>query len=232
MGPKIRYLGPEVPAEDLIWQDPIPKADYAPIDTDDVAQLKIAISNSGLTIPQLVTTAWASASTYRQSDHRGGANGGRIRWSRSGTGRSTARAARTRASVYEGIKAEFDGRRRDGKKVSIADLIVLGGSVGVEQAASRPAMRSRRPSRPAAPMRARSTRTRTASTCSSRKRTASATTSKCSSTCRRRSCWSTARSCWGLSAPEMTVLVGGLRVLGRNHPKAEKHGVFTDRPGS
>ncbi|RYY10088.1 MAG: catalase-peroxidase, partial [Alphaproteobacteria bacterium] len=134
MGPKVRYLGPDVPAEDLIWQDPIPKADYPQIDAGDVGGLKQAIANSGLSVAELVTTAWASASTYRQSDHRGGANGGRIRLApqKDWEVNQPEQLAKV-LGIYEGIKAEFDGQ--GSKKVSIADLIVLGGSVGIEAAA-------------------------------------------------------------------------------------------------
>jgi catalase-peroxidase len=122
MGPKVRYLGPEVPAEDLIWQDPIPTADYQPIDDNDIAGLRLAIGDSGLSVQDLVKTAWASASTYRQSDHRGGANGARIRFApqRSWEVNEPEQLARV-LQVYEGIKAEFDRKAAEsGKKVSIA----------------------------------------------------------------------------------------------------------------
>ena len=136
MGPKARYLGPEVPAEDLIWQDPIPEADYAPIDAADAATLKRRIAESGLSVADLVKTAWASASTYRCSDHRGGANGARIRLEPQRNWEVNEPAELDRVlKTYERIKADFDGSATGGKKVSLADLIVLGGSVGVEQAA-------------------------------------------------------------------------------------------------
>ena len=232
MGPKIRYLGPEVPAEDLIWQDPIPKADYQPIDDNDVAQLKIAISNSGLSIPELVTTAWASASTYRQSDHRGGANGARIRLEpqRSWAVNRPDELAKV-LGVYEQIKAEFDGRQETGKKVSLADLIVLGGSVGIEQAAFAAGHAVEAPFTPGrtdasaemtdaesfAVLEPRADGFRNYLEVSFNVPTEELLIDR--------------SQLLGLSAPEMTVLVGGLRVLGANHPKAEKHGVFTDRPG-
>ncbi|WDF72547.1 catalase/peroxidase HPI [Novosphingobium sp. KACC 22771] len=136
MGPKIRYLGPEVPAEDLIWQDPLPAADYAPVDAGDIAALKSAIAAKGLSTAELVGTAWASASTYRGSDKRGGASGARIRLApqKDWAVNQPEQLARVLA-VYEAIKAEFDAAG-DGKKVSLADLIVLGGCVGIESAAA------------------------------------------------------------------------------------------------
>ncbi|MBW4330523.1 catalase/peroxidase HPI [Stakelama sp. CBK3Z-3] len=136
MGPKARYLGPDVPEEDLIWQDPLPKADYAPIDAEDIRTLSKKILGSGLTISQMVKTAWASASTWRVSDHRGGANGARIRLAPQKDWEVNEPEALAKVlKVYEGIKADFDGAT-GGKKVSVADLIVLGGSVAVKKAAS------------------------------------------------------------------------------------------------
>jgi len=135
MGPKSRYLGPEVPEEDLIWQDPMPEADYKIIDQDDIDELKAKISKTDLSIPQLVKTAWASASTFRGSDKRGGANGSRIRlepqkyWEV-----NEPDELKKVLDKYDEIKNEFDKSNTD-KKVSIADLIVLGGCVGIEKAA-------------------------------------------------------------------------------------------------
>jgi len=136
MGPRARYLGPEVPAEDLIWQDPIPAADYALVDAADVEGLKRRIMASGLTVADLVSVAWASASTYRGSDHRGGANGARIRLApqKDWEVNEPARLARV-LGVLEGIKAAFDATAPGGRKVSLADLIVLGGCAAVEKAA-------------------------------------------------------------------------------------------------
>jgi len=136
MGPRARYLGPEVPAEQLIWQDPIPVVSHKLIDGQDIASLKSQILSSGLSVSQLVSTAWASASTFRGSDKRGGANGGRIRlapqkvWDVNQPGQ-LARVLTT----LEGIQSKFNGAQSGGKKVSLADLIVLGGCAGVEQAA-------------------------------------------------------------------------------------------------
>lgn len=230
MGPKVRYLGPEVPAEDLIWQDPIPAADYAQIDASDVPGLKQAIANSGLSIAELVTTAWASASTYRQSDHRGGANGARIRLApqKDWEVNQPEQLAKV-LSVYERIKADFDGA--NSKKVSIADLIVLGGSVGIEAAAKAAGTEIDVPFEPGR-------------TDASAEQTDAASFDVLEPKADGFRNYLAVKfsvpteellidrsQLLGLSPPEMAVLVGGLRVLGANHPKAEKHGVFTDRKG-
>ena len=230
MGPKVRYLGPDVPAEDLIWQDPIPAADYAQIDESDVPALKQAIANSGLSVAELVTTAWASASTYRHSDHRGGANGGRIRLApqKDWEVNQPEQLAKVLA-VYDGIKAEFDGKGE--KKVSIADLIVLGGSVGVEAAAKAAGHTIEVPFTPGR-------------TDASAEQTDAASFDVLEPKADGFRNYLSVKfsvpteellvdraQLLGLSSPEMAVLVGGLRVIGANHPKAEKHGVFTDRKG-
>ncbi|GHH13772.1 catalase peroxidase [Sphingomonas glacialis] len=230
MGPKVRYLGPDVPAEDLIWQDPIPAADYAQIDESDVPALKQAIANSGLSVAELVTTAWASASTYRHSDHRGGANGGRIRLApqKDWEVNQPEQLAKVLA-VYDGIKADFDGKSE--KKVSIADLIVLGGSVGVEAAAKAAGHAIEVPFTPGR-------------TDASAEQTDAASFDVLEPKADGFRNYLSVKfsvpteellvdraQLLGLSSPEMAVLVGGLRVIGANHPKAEKHGVFTDRKG-
>jgi catalase-peroxidase len=234
MGPKVRYLGPDVPAEDLIWQDPIPAADYAQIDESDVPALKQEIANSGLSVAELVTTAWASASTYRHSDHRGGANGGRIRLApqKDWEVNQPEQLAKVLA-VYEGIKADFDGANANGvaKKVSIADLIVLGGSVGVEAAAKAAGHAIEVPFTPGR-------------TDASAEQTDAASFDVLEPKADGFRNYLSVKfsvpteellvdraQLLGLSSPEMAVLVGGLRVIGANHPKAEKHGVFTDRKG-
>ena len=136
MGPRSRYLGPEVPAEELIWQDPMPAVDHKLIDAQDIAALKGKILASGLSVSQLVSTAWASASTFRGSDMRGGANGARIRLAPQKDWKvnqpdQLAKVLKT----LEGIQSAFNSAQSGGKKVSLADLIVLGGCAGVEQAA-------------------------------------------------------------------------------------------------
>jgi catalase-peroxidase len=228
MGPKARYLGSDVPAEDLIWQDPIPKADYETIDAADVAVLERKILDSGLTIAELVSVAWASASTYRCSDHRGGANGGRIRLEpqRSWHVNEPAKLAKV-LDVYEAIKAEFDTAA---KKVSIADLIVLGGAVGVEQAANAAGYNVLVPFTPGRtdasqewtdptnfePLEPEADGFRNYLPTRKSVPTEELLVDR--------------SALLGLSAPEMTVLVGGLRVLGANHADI-KEGVLTDRPG-
>jgi len=136
MGPRARYLGPEVPAEELIWQDPVPVADHVLIDEKDIAELKATILKSGLSVSQLVSTAWASASTFRGSDKRGGANGARIRLApqKDWAVNNPAQLKKVLATL-EGIQKEFNSNQSDGKKVSLADLIVLAGCAGIEKAA-------------------------------------------------------------------------------------------------
>ena len=138
MGPIVRYLGPWVPDEELLWQDPVPKVTHALINDADVAALKDKILDSGLSISELVSTAWASASTYRDTDKRGGANGARIRLSPQAEWDVNVTAGVSRVvSTLEGIQKEFNGSQKSGKMVSLADLIVLGGCAAVEQAAKK-----------------------------------------------------------------------------------------------
>ncbi|MHA6765988.1 catalase/peroxidase HPI [Sphingobium ummariense] len=223
MGPKVRYLGPDVPAEDLIWQDPVPPG---PMLSDaDVAALKSRIAASGLSIGQLVKTAWASAATFRGSDKRGGANGARIRLApqKDWDVNEPAELARVLA-VYEGIQASFEG------DVSIADLIVLGGNVGIEQAAraaghevSIPfssgrgdASEEQTDAHSFEPLEPKADGFRNYLQVRFNVPTEELLVDRA--------------QLLGLSAPEMTVLVGGLRVLGANHGGSPR-GVFTDRPG-
>jgi len=137
LGPRSRYIGPEVPSEDLIWQDPVPAVDHALIDDTDAETLKAKIKASGLTPSELVGTAWASASTFRGSDKRGGANGARIRLEpqRNWAVNQPAQLGRV-LGVLEGIQAEFNQSAAGGKRVSLADLIVLAGNAGIELAAA------------------------------------------------------------------------------------------------
>ncbi|HEX6375784.1 MAG TPA: catalase/peroxidase HPI [Allosphingosinicella sp.] len=223
MGPKVRYLGPEVPDEDLIWQDPIPAGQA--ISEAEVATLKGKIAASGLSVSQLVKTAWASASTFRGSDKRGGANGARIRlapqkdWEVNEPG-ELARVLQ----VYEGIRADCGGR------VSLADLIVLGGSVGIEKAA-RDA--GHEVVVPFASGRADATQEQTdAHSFEPLEPKADGFRNYLSVrfSVPTEELLIDRAQLLHLSAPEMTVLVGGLRVLGANHG-GSKHGVLTDRPG-
>ena len=235
MGPKVRLLGPEAPTEDLIWQDPIPAAEYAMVEADDVADLRGAIANSGLTVAELVGTAWASASTWRVSDCRGGANGGRIRLSpqKDWEVNQPEQLARVLAK-YEGIKAEFDGaQQKNGgaKKVSIADLIVLGGSVGVEAAAKAAGHTIEVPFKPGRTDASAEQTDVESFDVLEPKADAFRNYLQVQYNVPTEELMIDRAQLLDLSSPEMTVLIGGLRVLGVNHPKAEKHGVFTDRPG-
>ena len=195
MGPLARYLGKLVPKEPQLWQDPVPTATHELIGAADIAALKKKILASGLSISQLVSTAWASAATFRGTDKRGGANGARIRlapqkdWAVNNPA-ALAKVLRT----LEGIQKRSTRRRR--KPVSLADLIVLGGCAAVEQAAKDAGLRRARcRSRRDARMRRRSRPTWSRSPCSSRRPTASATTSGRDTGCRPRSCCSSVRAC-------------------------------------
>lgn len=179
MGPRSRYLGPEVPAEELIWQDPIPKVDHPLIDDKDIAALKSKVLASGLSVSDLVLTAWASASTFRGSDMRGGSDGGRIRLApqKDWEVNEPTKLAKV-LQTLEGIQGEFNKAQSGGKKVSMADLIVLAGCAGVEQGPRTPVTTCRCPSPRAAWTRRRSRPMCKPWRCSSRWPTASATTSR------------------------------------------------------
>ncbi|MBL8225215.1 MAG: catalase/peroxidase HPI [Chromatiales bacterium] len=232
LGPRARYVGKEVPAEVLAWQDPIPAVDHPLIDAKDVASLKATILKSGLTPSELVRTAWASAASFRGTDLRGGANGARIRlapqkdWAANNPAEVTKVIQR-----LEGIQKDFNRQASGGKKVSVADLIVLGGAAGIEEAARRAGKTVEVPFTPG----------RTdASQAQTDVRSFAALEPKADGF----------RNYFGpksflsptealvdranlltLTVPEMTVLVGGLRVLDAN-TGGSKHGVFTDRPGT
>ncbi len=225
MGPKARYLGPDVPAEDLIWQDPIPAHQGPLIGAADIKALKDHIAASGLSVSELVKTAWASASTYRGSDHRGGANGGRLRLEPQRSWDVNEPGALSKVlQTYERIKAD------SGLNVSIADLIVLGGSVGVEQAAKAGGHAIEVPFTPG----------RTDASAEQTDVAGFAVLEPRADGFRNylqvrfnvptEELLVDRAQLLGLNAPEMTVLVGGLRVLGANHG-GSKHGVLTDRPG-
>ncbi len=230
MGPRARYLGPEVPAEELIWQDPLPRVDHPLIDEKDVASLKSKLLASGLSVPQLVSTAWASASTFRGSDKRGGANGARIRLApqKDWAVNQPAELAKVLATL-EGIQRAFDGAATGGKKVSLADLIVLGGGAGIEQAAKNAGHALTVPFTPG----------RTDATSEQTDAGSFAVLEPIADGFRNyqkaaykgpaETLLIDKAQLLTLTAPEMTVLVGGLRVLGAN-TGSSKHGVFTKRP--
>jgi len=231
MGPKVRYLGPEVPAENLIWQDPLPAATHPLIDGNDAAQLKAQIIASGLSVAELVSTAWAAASTYRGSDMRGGVNGARIRLApqKDWEVNQPAQLAKVLATL-ESIQRDFNAKATGGKQVSLADLIVLAGNAGVEAAAKAAGQPVTVPFSPG----------RTDATQELTDVESFAVLEPQADGFRnyRKAAYRVSpeemlvdkAQLLTLSAPEMTVLVGGLRVLGANHG-GSKAGVFTTRPG-
>ncbi|UWQ12880.1 catalase/peroxidase HPI (plasmid) [Aliiroseovarius crassostreae] len=232
MGPKTRYLGPDVPKEDLIWQDPIPAVDHPLVDTADIAALKAKITDAGLSTRDLVTTAWASASTFRGSDMRGGANGARIRLAPQKDWEVNEPENLSRVlDVLEGIRSAFNANATGGKKISLADVIVLAGSVGVEQAAHAAGHTIDVPFTPGR-MDAREDQT-DAESFDVLEPVADGFRNyqKARYSVSAEELLVDRAQLLTLSAPEMTVLVGGLRVIGANHG-GSTHGVFTDRPGA
>lgn len=232
MGPFVRYLGPLVPKEELIWQDPIPAVDHELVSEQDIESLKAKILASGLTVPELVSTAWASASTFRGSDKRGGANGARIRLApqKDWEVNQPAQLAKVLGKL-EAIQKEFNAAQTGGKKVSLADLIVLGGAAAVEKAAKDGGQSVKVPFTPGrtdasqeqtdvhsfAPLEPIADGFRNYTRGKQRLAPEELLVDRA--------------QLLTLTAPEMTVLVGGLRVLGANAGNA-KHGVFTKRPGT
>ncbi|KUZ73400.1 hydroperoxidase [Burkholderia ubonensis] len=230
MGPRARYLGPEVPAEALLWQDPVPAVDHKLIDDADVAALKGKILASGLSVSQLVSTAWASASTYRGSDKRGGANGARIRLApqKDWEANQPEQLAKVLATL-EGIRSAFNDAQTGGKQVSLADLIVLAGAAGVEQAAKNAGQTV---TVPFAPGRTDASQEQTdidAMAVLEPRADGFRNYLKGKYRVPAEALLVDKAQLLTLSAPEMTVLVGGLRVLGANVGQSA-HGVFTDRP--
>jgi catalase-peroxidase len=232
MGPKVRYLGPEVPAEDLIWQDPVPAVNHPLIDAQDMADLKAQILASGLTVSQLVATAWASASTFRGSDKRGGANGARIRLApqKDWTVNQPAQLANV-LQTLEGIQQQFNKAQPGGKQVSLADLIVLAGCAAVEQAAKDAGFTV---TVPFSPGRTDATQEQTDAasfTVLEPKADGFRNYQKAKFAVSAEELLVDRAQLLTLTAPEMTVLIGGMRVLNANHGQTS-HGVFTTRPGA
>lgn len=231
MGPKARYLGPEVPKEDLIWQDPVPAVDHPLVDSKDISELKTKLLESGLSISELVFTAWASASTFRGSDKRGGANGARIRLApqKDWEANQPDQLAKV-LGILENIQKTFNGAQKNGKKVSMADLIVLGGCAAIESAAKAAGYNIEVPFTPG-----RTDASQEMTDVESfevlepladgfrnyQKKKYSISSEEL---------LIDKAQLLKLSAPEMTVLVGGLRVLGANVGQS-KHGVFTKHVG-
>jgi catalase-peroxidase len=232
MGPRARYLGPEVPKEELIWQDPIPMVDHKLIGEKEIADLKKKILASKLSVAQMVSTAWASASTFRGSDKRGGANGARIRLAPQKDWEVNRPAELAKVlKTLEGIQAAFNKKAKGGKQVSLADLIVLAGCAGVEQAAKKAGVAVKMPFKPGR-MDARQDQTDVESFAvldpiadGFRNYLKGKFTVAAEQLLIDRAQLLT------LTAPEMTVLVGGMRVLNANSGQSG-HGVFTKRPGT
>lgn len=231
MGPKSRYLGPEVPAEDLIWQDPLPAVNHDLIDANDIAQLKQTILASGLSVPQLVYTAWSSASTYRGSDHRGGANGARIRLApQNSWDVNQPDQLHQVLSTFESIQNDFNSAQSGNKAVSLADLIVLGGSAAIEKAAQDAGFSI---DVPFTPGRVDASEDQTDAESFDVLEPAAdgfRNYQKARYSVSAEELLLDRAQLLTLTAPEMTVLVGGLRVLDANHGQS-KRGVFTNRPG-
>ncbi|WP_080239727.1 catalase/peroxidase HPI [Spirosoma rigui] len=230
MGPIERYLGPEVPTEELLWQDPIPAVTHELVNDQDIAALKETLLASGLTVSQLVTTAWASASTYRNSDKRGGANGGRLRLApqKDWTVNNPAELA-TILETLERIQQDFNGSQSNGKQISLADLIVLGGSAGIEQAAKNA---GHEVTVPFTPGRADASQEQT-DVQSFDALEPSADGFRNYVDAKHKSAAEEMlidkAQLLTLTIPQLTVLVGGMRVLNTNFDHS-KHGVFTKRP--
>lgn len=232
MGPRSRYLGPQVPKEELIWQDPVPEVDYELINEQDIIELKNKIITSGLSVSQLVSTAWASASTFRGSDKRGGANGARIRlapqvdWEVNQPDR-----LKVVLQTLEGIQKEFNSTQSGGKKVSLADLIVLGGCAGIEKAAKNAGYEVNVPFMPGR------TDASQEQTVVEAFKVLEPVADGFRNYLKRKYSLSAEEllldraQLLTLTAPEMTVLIGGMRVLNTSYGKSQQ-GVFTKRPES
>ncbi len=231
MGPKSRYLGPEIPKEDLLWQDPVPTADHKLVDEKDIAALKSKLLSSGLTVPQLVVTAWASASTFRGSDKRGGANGARIRLAPQRYWKANNPAQLSQVlDKLENIQKEFNAAQKDGKKISLADLIVLGGCAAIEKAAKDAGHNI---TVPFAPGRTDATQEQTDVDSFSVLEPAAdgfRNYLKTKFSVPTEELLLDKAQLLTLTAPEMTVLVGGMRALNANYDHSES-GVFTKNPG-
>ncbi|AKH98937.1 catalase/peroxidase HPI [Hoeflea sp. IMCC20628] len=232
MGPKTCYFGPEVPAEDLLWQDPIPAVDHPLVNAQDIAALKVKVANTGLSVSELVSTAWAAASSFRGSDKRGGANGARVRLNPAKNWKVNEPEKLAKAlAALEAVQTAFNDAQTDGKKVSMADLIVLAGSVGIEQAAKAA---GRSVEVPLTPGRMDASQDQTDVESYDVLEPAAdgfRNFLKTRYTSAAEELLIDKAQLLTLTAPEMTVLLGGMRVLGANYG-GSKNGVFTDRPGT
>ncbi|MEJ2108890.1 MAG: catalase/peroxidase HPI [Acidobacteriota bacterium] len=230
MGPKSRYLGPEVPAEDLIWQDPVPPVDHKLISKKDIAALKKKILDSGLSVSQLVSTAWASASTFRGSDKRGGANGARIRLAPQKDWDVNQPVQLKRVlKTLEKIQKKFNSEQTGGKKVSLADMIVLGGCAGVEQAARNAGHKVSVPFKPGRTDASQKQTDREMFAVLEPVADGFRNYLKTKLTVSAEEMLIDRAQLLTLTAPEMTVLLGGMRVLNANFENSQ-YGVFTNKP--
>jgi catalase-peroxidase len=230
MGPRSRYLGAEVPEEELIWQDPVPAVDHELIDAQEIDDLKGKILASALSVSQLVSTAWASASTFRGSDMRGGANGARIRLAPQKDWEVNQPAQlNTVLETLEGIQREFNGAQSGGKRVSLADLIVLGGCAGVEQAAKSAGFEVGVPFTPGRTDASQAQTDAASFAVLEPKADGFRNYLKTKYAVSTEELLVDRAQLLTLTAPEMTVLVGGMRVLNANFGQTQ-HGVFTKRP--
>ncbi len=232
MGPISRYLGPEVPAEELIWQDPVPAVDHELVDEQDVENLKAKILDAGLSIPELVSTAWASASTFRGSDKRGGANGARIRLKpQKNWPVNQPEQLEKVLQALEKIQDEFNGAQAGNKKVSLADLIILAGCAGIEKAAKNAGFEVTVPFAPGRTDASQEQTDVTAFAVLEPKADGFRNFSKAKYAVTGEEILVDRAQLLGLTAPEMTALIGGMRVLNANYNKSQ-HGVFTKNPES
>ncbi|RYJ51438.1 catalase/peroxidase HPI [Flavobacterium petrolei] len=232
MGPKARYLGPEVPSEELIWQDPVPAVTNPLIDEHDIATLKVSILASGLSVSELVSTAWASASTFRGSDKRGGANGARIRLEPQKDWKINNPSQLEKVlATLENIQKEFNNANFGGKQVSIADLIVLGGSAGIEQAAKNADFEVNVPFTPGRTDASQEQTDVESFAVLEPQADGFRNYVKTKYTVSAEEMLIDKAQLLNLSAPEMTVLVGGLRALNMNFDQSQS-GIFTKRPGA
>jgi len=232
MGPRSRYLGPEVPKEELIWQDPVPAVDHELINAQDVANLRSKILASGLSVPELVSTAWASASTFRGSDKRGGANGARIRLAPQKDWEVNQPVHLKKVlQTLEGIQKEFNSAQSGGKKVSLADLIVLGGCAGVEKAAKNAGHAITVPFTPGRTDASQEQTDVEAFAVLEPSADGFRNYQKAQYAVSAEELLVDRAQLLTLTAPEMTVLVGGMRVMDANYGGSQ-HGVFTERPGT
>jgi catalase-peroxidase len=230
MGPRSRYLGPEVPKEELIWQDPVPAVDYKLVNAKDIAGLKRKILASGLSVSQLISTAWASTSTFRGSDRRGGANGARIRLAPQKDWEvNQPSQLKTVLKTLEKIRKEFNNSQSGRKRISLADLIVLGGCAGVEKAAKNAGYKLTVPFRPGRTDASQKQTDSISFTVLEPKADGFRNYLKTKYSVSAEELLVDRAQLLTLTAPEMTVLIGGMRVLNANFGQSQ-HGVFTKRP--